>query len=430
MRLWWLDVSFGCKLIKCHNMYSRSMRRRPVRRSVYQTGNAIAYSRSMRSMRSGRRPRRVSLYGSDAVRQYAKSILNPSLTGAKIPDDFCQPSSSFQLEQEYIVTMSAVSGQYATTCVMGLELGTLPSFMEYDGYYASTTVANNLPNNLSSARSSAIGPVYLGQVGSTGSLVQTAGVNDLLTLLSLYKACRLVSAGIKVQFAGTDATNNGVISMGYVNREFFSDAEELVAVHNTNADTSTQSFVYLTAPTSTTSGATSNNYWGLFGVGSTNGTTSIASTIQQLGTAVRSLPINAYGPVKDGCIGRYFPLDSQDTNFRMLATGGQVGAGAKLYANSNWYSYGSSGRVTQAGTQDCDYGAFIVVAEGLSSASGASFVVKCTANYEGQIRDEGLNLVSSTRSPVVPGALAKANRIYGKSWQCKVGTEIDTHPVR
>jgi len=420
----------------------RRSRRGPIR-SAYQTGNAVARAgRSYHSV-STRRPMSVRRMGSSVVLQYAKSILNPSLTGAKIPDDFAQPSSSFQLEQEYVIQCGAT-----TSCLMALELGTLPSFMAYD------RVLGAIPNKTSQFNLKK--PVFLGQVSTS-----SGGVNDLGILLSLYKACRLVSAGIKVQFAGTDASNSGVITIAYLNREFFTNTEELGAVYNCTGSGSTSSGlttsttipaskpmapVYITAPATNT-----NNYWGLVGMSGSG-----VSQIDDIAVGLRSLPINAFGPVKDGCVGRYFPLDSTDTNFRQLATAKQcdpTNSTPTLYASSNAFAYGeASGQplfsqanaaggyavtgdvVVPAGipmaAQACNYGAFIVTCEGLNTSTPPSFVVKCTANFEGQIRDEGINLVSQARSPVVPGAVAKANKIYGKHWQCKVGTEIDSHPVR
>jgi len=75
-----------------------------------------------------------------------------------------------------------------------------------------------------------------------------------------------------------------------------------------------------------------------------------------------------------------------------------------------------------------NYGAFIITGENLSTSStggGAVFVVKCVVNYEGIVKDEALNLVSSSASPCVSSGFAKAGKIYGKKWQVKVGSEHD-----
>lgn len=360
-----------------------SRRRSPyVKRSMYQTGNLVA--RSM--LRGGRMrsnyKRKSSRSGSSAVMQYAKSILNPSVLGARIPDDFAQSSAAFQVEKEYIVK-GAASG----VIMMSLELATLPAFAAY-------TPATDLISGVAPTASSGVAPQFLGSS------------DDLKTLLSLYKSCRLVSAGVKVQYSGTDSTNQGVLTCGYLNREFFCHGEELYKVENTET---AGGKTYLTAA------STQSNYWGL----------TATSKISSISEKLRTLPVNAYGPAKDGCFCRYFPLDATDIEFRQLNRDITVDATAPLYVKSNQYLYGDT-QVPNGWNltgNNMNYGAFVIIGESLNT-DGASFVVKVTCNYEGQIRDEALNLVSTKPSPVSAGAMAKASKIYSRSWQCKVGGNV------
>ena len=393
----------------------RSIRRRAVRRrvpyvkrSMFQTGNLVARTMGRSSrMRSNMKKRGVSRGGSSVVMQYAKSILNPSIVGGKIPDDFVQPSAPFQLEKEFIVD----GGAAGTALLMAFELGTMPSF----GWHSPAEATNLLPASLSSM---------------TGNLQFLGTKADLATLLSLYKTCRLVSAGIKVQYVGTDSNNQGVITVAYLNRAFFSQGEELAKSQNaatasttvtaTATDVAGAVTVVPNAFTYITASATQNNYFGL----------TATSTVGDLGTHIRTLPVNAYGAAKDGAIARYFPLDGNDIEFRQLQKikeGDLVASGnGWLYAQSNQYIYGTT--ETNIGTNyasnNMDYGAFIITCESIQAK--ASYVVKCTCNYEGQIRDEALNLVSTKPSPVAPGAMAKASKIYGRSWQCKVGGDMNS----
>jgi hypothetical protein len=369
--------------------------------------------------------------GSGVVMQYVKSILNPSLVGGKVPDDFVQPSAAFQLEQEFIVAPKG------TQVCMVLELGTLPSFGWYGNAAGNAAVMNTAsppavvtPAVIVSGEATKIassgasfddGPTATPGTAGGGQVMKYIGQStDLKTLLGLYKSCRLVSAGIKVQYSGTDSQNQGVISIGYLNREWFSHQEETSSVNNITSS-ATASKCYVTA--SSDNAGTTNNYWHL----------KTSDTLDMLGQKIRSLPINAYGPAKDGCFGRYFPLDANDTEFRQLATDAQVTSAVldiPLYQKSNHYVYGTQGATggNNWASNNMNYGAFIIVGESMSAGS-SSFVVKVVCNYEGAVRDEAMNLVSTKASPVAAGAMAKASSIYGKSWQCKVGGEVTTRAV-
>jgi len=395
---------------------TRRPQRRPfVKRSPFQTGALVARSMGRAGRMRSNFVKRGARMGSSVVMQYAKSILNPSLVGGKVPDDFVQPSAAFQLEQEFIVN------PLGPQVVMALELGTLPSFGWYGNVSTGTTPSSSktLLATLGDdfATSSGTGA---GAPGGGQTMKYIGQSTDLTTLLGLYKSCRLVSAGIKVQYSGTDSQNQGVLSIGYLNREWFSHGEEVAAVANTGTGASAKK-TYLTA---SAAGSTTNNYWSL-----TN-----ADTLDKLAQKIRTLPVNAYGPAKDGCFGRYFPLDSNDTEFRQLASAAQVTStytDKPRYSESNRYVYGNVGAVENVNHpgNTIDYGCFIIVGESLANSGGASFVVKVTCNYEGQVRDEALNLVSTKPSPVQPGAMAKASKIYGKSWQCKVGAEVTIRSV-
>jgi len=406
-----------------------------VRRSPYQTGNAVV---GMSVARRGIRRRRVgNARPSSAIMNYVKAVLNPSTLGVRIPDEFAGPTSVFQLEQEYIVTANGAN------LLMALELGTLPHFMS-----SSPSSGSALPkgNQKSGSLLGDAGTNYL--VGGSDSSIQPVYVGtsaDLFTLLSLYKAIRLVSAGIKVQFAGTDANNNGVLSIAYLNREFFQNKEELFHYDTGFGNTAYARQAYLTYSAATTSPAVpaAVNYFG-------------AVDYTSLGKSVRALPVNAFGPAKDGCCGRYVPLDSKDIEFRPLikeaitnqstsynvsnafAAGDPVygklyGSAPTVSSFNTQYSEtaisgGSASRVccdAGAANQYSNYGAFIVTGENLNTSANAVFVVKVTANYEGMVRDEALNLVSTIHSPAIAGGIAKAGKIYGKKWQVKVGSEHD-----
>jgi len=412
-------VCFGVFISMYRAMKGYGGRRRPRRayakRSPFQAGALVARSISRGGRMRSNYVKKGTRMGSSVVMQYAKAILNPSLVGGKVPDDFVQPSAAFQLEQEFIV--NPLGPQVA----MALELGTLPSF----GWYGNVSTGSNTGS--SKTVLATLGDDFLtssgtgnGAPGGGQRMLYIGQSTDLTTLLGLYKSCRLVSAGIKVQYSGTDSQNQGVLSIGYLNREWFSHGEEVAAVSNTGTG-STARKTYLTA---SAADSTTNNYWGL-----TN-----ADTLDKLAQKIRTLPINAYGPAKDGCFGRYFPLDSNDTEFRQLASATQVGTtytNKPRYSESNRHVYGNVGAVENVNHpgNNIDYGCFIIVGESLATSSGASFVVKVTCNYEGQVRDEALNLVSTKPSPVQPGAMAKASKIYGKSWQCKVGADVTVRSV-
>jgi hypothetical protein len=384
---------------------------------------------------------------SSAVMNYVKSVLNPSTLGARLPDEFAGPTSVFQLEQEYVVSAAG------TNVLMALELGTLPHFWVYSGASATLVKSGNF-----SAAPSSFGGV------DTGFPAYVGTANDLNILTHLYKACRLVSAGIKIQFSGTDANNQGILSLAYMNREWFENKEELFSFDSgatTNVHVRTS---YLSPHTDNSSDK--QNYWSL----------TSANTYENLGTKLRALPVNAFGPAKDGAMGRYVPLDQKDLQYRELISNAVVD-GQTCYSKSNAFCAGTgsstegplfgtpsflkaynekvssvsaiktavynaspAGITTTTVNVDemnntnqpidvgsigshCNYGAFIALAQNLGSS--ASFVVKVTANYEGIVLDEALNLVSTTHSPVVSGGIAKANKLISKKWQVRVGSEAD-----
>lgn len=405
----------GVKRYLSKSRRGRGSRLPYMKRSAYQTGPLISRGSGSGRMRSNMKKRRGSSRGSSIVMQYAKSLLNPSLTGARIPDDFCQPSASFQLEKEYIVKCTGSS------VVMCLELGTLPSF----GYYSVATTSNTAGTDKVIPLIAADGSKFAFDQGAGTAATPGGGKpmrfigekSDLNTLLSLYKSARLVSAGFRLQYSGSDASNQGIVSVGYLNREYFGHGEEVAKVDDITASATARK-TYITA-TGTTE-ATTENFFGL----------TTTSTVDDLGEKVRSLPVNAYGPAKDGAYGRYFPLDNDDIEFRELANAEFVTSAfmnVPIYNASNRHIFGNVSEWNFTGN-NIDYGAFIIVGEKLVGAS-CSFVIKVTCNFEGQIRGEALNLVSTRPSPVSSGAMAKASKIYGKAWQCRVGNEMPTRSV-
>ena len=299
-----------------------------------------------RSMRGKTARSMLSYRLSSGARSYLKSILNPSYSGAKIPDSFGSKTCTIQLQREKRIEV-APSGSAQAGKIGGLmQLSIAPIAWDIGSVNSTAWGYDALIDGA---------PAYHNITGgAAGSKLPT-----------LFRSARVVSAGIKVQFVGNTQNDQGTITVFAIDRP------------------------HMSSQTTVSGGIIGNP--DLFGAAS-----SLSSLSAANGDVLRSLPVNAFGPVRQGCTVRYYPVDDRDLEFHPYVP-------QETVSPANY-----------AGCWNGTVGALGFLCEGLSTASGnpGSVVVQYTVNLECVVRDDSFNLVSSDSSPVDPKGLAAAATVY------------------
>lgn len=332
-------------------------------------------SGGIRSTRQGGKRRRASIGYSlgNAGRQYLKTILNPSYGGAKIPDSFGAKTCTLQLQREVKIDAHQIAAPGGNAVYgMGGLLQVSPAAVVYG-------TAWNPANSVG--------------VWSGNDFVEGPSLYANCKLPFIMRTARVVSAGLKVQFTGTTQNDKGTITVFAVDRSHIT-AQSSVEVSGVLGVTDNASIgnpdyienVLNVSPIATVVGSA---------------TTAIS------GSNLRNLPINAYGPLRQGCVARYFPIDSRDLDFHPIPPSSLPIADA-----------------TKPGT----VAALGFFCEGTDS--GASVICQYTVNLECTVRDDSFHLVSTESSPVDTRALAQCAMVYLKKPQVRVGSSMgDTESI-
>lgn len=297
--------------------------------------------------------RSVRPYGqrtSTAGRLYLETLLDPRRGGVKVPDSFAARTATVQLQQT--IVLSAVSIQNSGVCGALLTVGPMP-------YYGSIVAGGTAPYN----------PLWQGQAFLDPSNSK---------LKSLFSSARVVSASLRAQFTGTTQSDQGTITLFALDRlqlqQQASATTNVVAGQGGNVGNPEVTDVF--------------NITTVGGFGST-------FTIDN----IRNLPVNAYGPARNGGTVRFFPVDSGDIDFTPLPPG------------TNPISTGVVGCLG-------------FVCEGLSTTSGssASVIVEMIVNLEAIPNADSFHMVTAAASPVDSAAMSAAQRAVARQSACVVST--------
>lgn len=446
-----------------HTQRTQKMYRRRAQRAA-KYSHVMKRSSMQRTPTVGRYRKTTYSKPSQAALQYARAIMNPNLTGGKIPDSYGERTATVQLEQEYVINAVPIypvsannAGVGATkeqTCALiALTIGPNPTlhYLTSSSNLFVGATASGISGALSAApaiattllgNTTAASTAYSAVLGApSGSLTDKSQYSNLkakegdagsgdntVMYRALFKSARVVSAGINVEFSGQDSNNQGVINAAYFNHEYFTAAMNSsgtmsmdIELATNDKDTDTFSTA---APAQGTAG-----YQGAFPAASTTSYPANAPLpvqfeqglldsvifnsksgprgLSNLGTYLRQQPVSAFGPSKLGCKMRYFPMDGEDVQFKPL--------------------YSSICSSQQLARQFVN-GAFVIFAENLSDV-GVSFVVKACVNLETTPREDNLSLVHSSSSPVDSMGIASAAKLFKKHNQIKIGGHLEALPL-
>lgn len=324
------------------------------------------YSSKMRNKRVPRASRSSGTGG--MAMQYALALAKPTLIGAKIPDTFANNTCTVQLEKEF--TIQASDGCLSSI----IDVGIFPT--DYKSVGGDWFLKNSAQRIATAAPCDGVG--------------QTSFRN-------LFKSARVVSAGLRYDFSGNDAGNQGVVTLAVIDSTFLQSRADINAALQGDIDNLSN----VATPWIDAQMHCSVIDWTTC-VGATSST--------NMGELLRALPKNAYGPIKLGGQCRYFPNDNNDLEWRTIPI---VPATADL----SQYALSKVGNVA----------GFFLVGEGL--ATGASIVCKLTVNVECCVRSDALHLVSASPGPVSVTALAQAAQICSRLPACNIGGNTNAMPV-
>lgn len=309
-----------------------------------------------RMAKSGRRrTKALSVVMSRYAKAYLRTILNPSFAGVKIPDSYGAKTCTIQVQREKKLD---VNGSGTMGGIVQLSIAPYAWYLGSSGW---------------------TGDSYID--GSSTYEPQTVGTPVVSKLPQLFRSGRVVSAGLKVQFCGTTQNDQGTITVFALDRGHMASQ---AGVGAGNAQIGNPDlFTY-------------------------------ASTVDPVASAsgdnIRSLPVNAFGPVRMGCTARYYPMDDQDLSFHPYRAPGT--------------SVGPSIAPALTGT----VGALGFLCEGCSA--GSSIIVQYTVNLECTVRDDAYNLVATEASPVDFRALSAAASVYLRKPAVRVGGALgDTESI-
>ena len=402
-------------------------------------GSHVMKRKSSQKTRSVGRYRKTTMRRpSSAALQYARAIMNPTLTGGRIPDSYAQKTATVQLEQEYIVKVNAAGyalfavslgpnpcvHQLATIKTAGTNTTPAPTITTtLVGNTSAGTDGYSGTSGLNSSNQTIDDNYYAGIINNEGS---TNTADQTLLYRQLFKSSRLVSAGVQLEYSGTDASNQGVLSAAYFDRDYFSaflgvkDNGYLLATLDPDLNTSTEEgsksvpnagtlpFTSRTAqqdikilPTGFTGGLLDSTVFN-----SGTGTAVQPKALADMGTFLRNSESNAFGPAKLGCRIRYYPKDEDDIEFKPLyPVITSAHALARQFIN----------------------GAIVILAENMDST--ATFVAKVTTNMECTLRQDSINLVQSSSSPVDAAGIAGAANMWKRQPQIKIGGNFENQPL-
>lgn len=277
---------------------------------------------------------------------YVQSLLDPRRSGAKVPDSYAARTCTVQLETTATLTNVSVGAAHYLGCI--LTVGTLPYYGQPAG------------SPLQWAGSGWLDP-------QTDPLVP-ATANSRLQ--SLFCAARVVSASVRFQFTGTSQNNQGTVTLFTLGR--------------------TELQRTLAADVGGGPGTVGNP-----DLSNTQNIPDFGGFGQDINASqIRDLPNNAFGPVKDGGMVRWFPQDNRDTEFRPISV--------------PTVDSPSSGLVGMIG----------VLCEGVDST--ASGIVELIVNLECIPKSDSFHLVSASASPIDANAMAAAQRVVAVSPSCVV----------
>lgn len=277
----------------------------------------------------------------NAPMKYAKCLMNPFSTNqdARIPDgEVGIPTATFDFVQEDSITISGTTGLLVYSLgakprrwqgTLSGPAGTFAFTPNSGGWNAQLTAGTTLDNTYTS-----IGPVV--DTGVLPSVDAWDGWD------AEYRGFRLVAAGLKVEFAGNDTQNSGIIT-GHVlggGYEVISTFKKprvqtrVVASTLANQNGKTDDFrsewfsdweganvVLNAAEFANFSSAAPNSYISVVNTRTAAQSQVMFSsfplirnydTLRELNNA----PGNYIGPAKDGCVLRYFPSSPSDLKFR------------------------------------------------------------------------------------------------------------------
>jgi len=274
---------------------------------------------------------------------YAMSLIDPfKRIDCRIPDMACYETVTFTNEVHQLMEITSVNQTGSTNnCVAVISLIPGGGIQFFQGDQAAGA------GNISTSANAKIVP------GSTHTTTR-------------YKAARLVSAGVKVTFAGDNTQTRGEIIGAFIPADYkvkYSDGAIAVS-----------------------------------GTGLTNGLPNTTNYDLRSATAIKSLTANyCEGPLKAGMVVRYKPQDIM--SFDMVG-------------------------VYPTGTEQVEPFGTIVIFMAASLATSLQFDV--VLNYEGLVRNNDLGLASAVSS-ADPGALAHGINAAGKANSCFASTTASIH---
>ena len=238
----------------------------------------------------GKQRRRMASYKMrPASANYLRSLLNPSVLGAKIPDSFGGKTCTVQLQRELALDAIGNGSTLTPLNCIGALMHISPCAYMWSTAYSAAAAAWRW---------------------SQAGYIEGKPVADL-NLPKMFRSARVVSAGIKLQFSGTTQNDQGTVTVFAIDRTHLQNAQSV-----TGGDIGNPAEFALAADVAP--------------IGSTiSGVTRCIT-----GSDLRNLPINAYGPVRLGCTARYFPIDDTDLQSNVIppavdsvnVTPGSVGA--------------------------------------------------------------------------------------------------------
>lgn len=306
----------------------------------------------------GKRKMKMTPYRfSSGSRIYLRSLLNPSFGGAKIPDSFGGKTCTVQLQRE--VALEAVHNGSTSN----------PSYL-IGGLIQLSPCAFTWKTQWDSTNSCWKWLVDQYVEG------KDYGSEADLNLPKLMRSARVVSGGLKVQFSGTTQNDQGTLTVFAVDSTHLQNAATVTG--GSVGNPAEFGWVESIAPIGNAAGS---------------GGTAIATAID--GSKLRGLPINAYGPLRQGGTARFFPIHDRDLEFNVIPPVGSA--------------------MVPVGS----VGALGFIAQGVSSS--ATVIVQYTVNIECTVKEDSFNMVTTEASPVDPNGLAAAATVYLKKAQVRVG---------
>lgn len=307
---------------------------------------------------------------------YAETLINPEMQlEVRIPDMSCYPTACFTAEKH--ISYPVIKYNDTTdNCILVVPLQGNPGIEYFQGYYSNQSGGTGTPGNK-----------------STGNSNPASNFNPVLSSISTkFMSARLVSAILKVTWAGNDSQTSGHIYGAHV------------------------------VSTNTMTGATQLNGTDVYRNSTWNGTlgATLANPPLYDKAAWARLPDFHSGPMSKGVCLRYKPVDASAFSMDTVFSDTQLDI-----TGSNPTGQGAAKGLP------CPYGAFVVMVDPTAASTGsgltaAELQLDLVLNYEGipWFNDIGIPTAVSASDG---SALSHGLNIAGRSNSCFPATEYHSN---